>query len=245
MHLNINLFRFISNTLILVRILLQLVLFIVPYVLLGQLPREYFQTSKQVTKFDEYDGSMYIYNKAKPAIVYKGDIESQEAKLKYNIYTDAFEHKDKSHTYTVIKSSTIQITLDHEDFYYRDFKTKKQLNQSGYFVQLDKKKHYGLYKKYTIEITKPKSSYVMSEAPTPGKLKTIISYYLEENDIILELPINTKKFLSLLNTKSKEVKEYMKKEKLKLKREEDLIKILSYYATIQPQNLLDNMVQSK
>ncbi|WP_344820985.1 hypothetical protein [Aquimarina gracilis] len=90
----------------------------------------------------------------------------------------------------------------------------------------------------------------MPENFTMGKIKLVTTFYLEENEIILELPLSKKDLLLTFSDKEKELKEYMKKEKLKLKKEEDLLRLVARYNALKnlnanpSQSLLSSMVRN-
>jgi len=61
-----------------------------------------------------------------------------------------------------------------------------------------------------------------------------VSYFLEENNIIVELPLDKKEILiTAFSDKSDELKQYIKKEKIKLKKEEDLVRLVAKYNALK------------
>ena len=80
---------------------------------------------------------------------------------------------------------------------------------------------------------KPKSNY---ETLKPAKFeRKQDAYYikLSDQDIVIELPTRKSKFLDVFNSKSNSVKSFIKKERLGIKKEEDLIKIFNFYASLK------------
>ncbi|WP_459211359.1 hypothetical protein [Aquimarina rhabdastrellae] len=225
--------------------ILPLIFIVLPFFVFGQLPQEYLRSINNASSMEHYQGSMYLTKKASPSSVTKTYSESLEADLHYNLHTDTFEYKNAKRTYGILKNPSIQIEMDNKKFTYHKFKDYYHLNKAGYYVLLEKNTRYRIFKKYILKILEPEKTLIKSETLNSGKLKLTTSYFLEENNVIIELPKSSKKLLSLFDKHKKEVKEYMKQEKLKLKKEEHLIKILSYFSSIQPQNLLSSMVQSK
>ena len=83
-----------------------------------------------------------------------------------------------------------------------------------------------------------------------GKIQIVESYFFEEKGIIIELPDNKKELVAVFSDKEEELKEYVKNEKIKPRKQEDLIKFVAKYNALknleinQPQSLLSNRVQN-
>ena len=106
----------------------------------------------------------------------------------------------------------------------------------GFFKILAKNDKAFLLGKQFIEFkpeVKPKSNF---ETLKPAKFeRKKDTYYLKlsDQDIVIELPTRKSKFLDVFNSKSNAVKNFIKKEKLGIKNEEDLIKIFNFYVSLK------------
>ncbi|MEQ6123804.1 hypothetical protein AAON49_06360 [Pseudotenacibaculum sp. MALMAid0570] len=78
---------------------------------------------------------------------------------------------------------------------------------------------------------KPRSTYDTYVAPFFKRLKDKL-YISLDNKNAVKLPTNKKKFLKLFNDKESKIKSFVKKNKLNIKNQGDIGKILSYYATL-------------
>lgn len=213
------------------RILLIIAL-IISTVAFAQLPKSLVESTERVSMFDDYDGSLYLSNKYKESSVIDEKSGTFDAKLKYNIYTDALEYKFGSELYTVTKTPTIHARIDDNYFYYCEFKNQRGIKRQGYYILVELNDRYRIYKKYNLEIKDP-SQTTMTQLGESGRLKPVVSYYLEERGTIVELPMNKKEFLATFSDKESELGSYIKKERIKVRKEEDLIRLVAKYNALK------------
>ncbi|GAA4276960.1 hypothetical protein GCM10022259_16840 [Aquimarina mytili] len=171
-----------------------------------------------------------------------------DAKLKYNIFTDALEYNQGSKFFEVVKSPTIHARIDGDYFYYCNFKSTRGLKRDGYYVLVELNDKYRIYKRFTLKIKEP-SQNTLTQIEEAGQLKMITTYFVEEDGMIMELPMNKKDMLATFSDKENELKEYLKKEKIRLKKEEDLIRLVARYNALKSadsspsQSLLSNVTR--
>ncbi len=213
------------------RILLLLFLAIAP-TLFAQLPRDLLTSTERISTFDDYDGSVYMKSRYKESSVIDEKSGTYDAKLKYNIFTDALEYSQGSSLYAIAKRPTVHARIDGDYFYYCNFKGQRGQNREGYYILVELNDKYRIYKKLTLKIKEP-SKNSLTQADDPGELRMLTTYYLEEEDMIMELPMNKRDLLATFNDKEGELKEYLKKEKIRLKKEEDLIRFVARYSALK------------
>ncbi|WP_271767377.1 hypothetical protein [Aquimarina algiphila] len=219
----------------------------------AQIPTSLLVPTSRVNTFDEYDGSIYLKSRYKESSVIDEKSSAYDAKLKYNIYNDGLEHTSKSgELYELVKRPTVHARIDGDYFYYCNFKSPRGLDREGYYVLVELTDRYRIYKRFTLEIKDPeKKAVVSSGIAEPGSIRTITSYYIEEAEVIMELPLNKKEMLATFSDKENELKEYIKKEKIRLKKEEDLIRFVARYnalksdETSQNRSLLSNATSGR
>ncbi len=213
--------------------------------LFAQLPRNLLTTAERVSTFDEFDGSIYMKGRYKESSVIDEKSGTYDTKLKYNIYTDALEFSQGSKLFNIVKVPTTHARIDGDYFYYCDFKSQRGLKRDGYYVLVELTDKYRIYKKFTLKIKEPTHN-SLTQAEDPGLLRMITTYYLEESGVIMELPMNKKDMLAAFSDKGNELKEYLKTEKIRLKKEEDLIRLVARYNALKStdsnpsQSLLSN-----
>lgn len=173
-----------------------------------------------------------------------------EALLRYNAYYDTFqvldENKKKA---SVFKSPNVQVELDGKRYqlityeenvqdkalYYLPENTNGTLNgnkKQGYFSELSEGETK-LYFKTIKRVPKFKLPQHGYESFEPTALVTLEHYYIKrKHRPAVRIKLSRKEVLFALNNKYNEVRTYIKKNKLKVKTEEEVIQILSYYDTL-------------
>ncbi|MFK7811504.1 MAG: hypothetical protein AB8B59_03365 [Maribacter sp.] len=194
-------------------------------------------------------GSPYIKETYQQGFVVNGKNKTA-ALLRYNAYYDRFQFLDENNKKTfVLKSPNIKIELDGKTYelltykitvqdkalYYlpegENEKTNKN-NREGYFSSLTEGKTM-LYTKTSKRLPKfqlPENGYDQFE---PTELRTLVQYYLKrKNRPATRIRLSKKEVLFALNDKYDELRSYIKENKLKVKSEEEVIQIISYYDTL-------------
>ncbi len=230
---------------------LLLILFLtISSTLFAQLPKSLLVPVTKVTEFDDYKGSIYSKINYKESSVIDEQSGTYTAKLKYNIYNDALEHSSDSETFEITKQTTVHARINDSYFYYCNFKDQYGTPRNGYYILVELTHKYSIYKKLTLEINHPQEKSTISASsvpPKPGSLKVITTYYLEEAGVIVELPKNKKNMLATFSDKEIELKKYLKKEKIRFGKEEDLIRFVARYNALKssdsiPASLLGNIL---
>ncbi len=216
--------------------------------LFAQLPIDLLKPIPRITSFDEYEGSMYLKSRYKESSVVDEKSGTFDAKLRYNIYTDGLEFSRNSKLYEIKKSTTIHARIDGDYFYYCNFKNQRGLNRDGYYILVELNDKYRIYKRLTIDIVEP-SHNLIKKIDEVGKLKMHSTYYIEEAGVVMQLPLDKKDILVTFSDKESELKKYLKKEKIRLKKEEDLIRFVARYNALKSteinasQSLLSNTLR--
>lgn len=218
----------------------------------AQIPTSLLVSASRVSMYDEYSGSIYRKSSYKESSVIDEKSSAFDAKLKYNIYTDGLEFVSKSgDLFELVKKPTIHARIDGDYFYYCNFKNQRGLNREGYYVLVELTDRYRIYKRFTLKIKDPEKRGVVSSSSSgdiseSGSIALITTYYIEESEVIMELPLNKKEMLAAFSDKESELKEYLKKTKIRMKKEEDLIRFVARYnalksdETSQNRSLLSN-----
>ncbi len=227
---------------ILMRKVLQLLIFFTTTALFAQLPQHLLKSGNKLSKYDKYSGSVYVHKEAQPAHLTDESTSAYDIKLNYNIYNDALEYKTGDELFEITKNPTIYARINNDYYYYCNFKTQKGTRKNGYYILVELNDAYRIYKKHELKITDPVEMETMPGNMTMGKIKLVTTFYLEENETIMELPLNKKDILFAFADKENELKEYIKKEKIKLKKEEDLLRLVAKYNALK--NINSNLSQS-
>ncbi|GAA3508677.1 hypothetical protein GCM10022393_20320 [Aquimarina addita] len=213
--------------------ILQITFLLISPILFAQLPQSLLKVAEEVPNFDEYTGSVYQTSNYKDASLIDEKSGTFEAKLKYNIYSDVLEFKNSSGTYEIVQNKTTHARIGEDYFYFCEFNDQRGRDKSGYYVLVELTDNYRIYKKYSINVVNPQKRNTPSGTDTPGKLAAETRYFLEQNNMIMELPMNKKEILIALSDKESELSNYIKKEKIKVRKEEDLIRLVSRYNALK------------
>ena len=96
-------------------------------------------------------------------------------------------------------------------------------------------KKFTLLTREVISLSKellPSTSYHKYKAPAFKREKDKYYIYFNNEKEVISLSIKKHAFFKLFDTNSKAISKYIKKEKLNIKKEEDLIKIFKFYASL-------------
>ncbi len=221
-------------------------------VIFAQLPASLIKLTESNDSFDDYKGSIYNTLGYTNASVINEKSGKYDVELRYNIFSDALEFKKGNELFNVIKSPTTHARISDEYFYYCEFTTRSGTKRHGYYVLVELNEHYRIYKRYILKIIEPRksNSNISAEIEAPGNIIKQTKYYIEEEGAIMELPMKKKELLYVLGDEMDKLKAYIKKEKIRLRKEEDLIRLVSKYNAIkntdpnQSRSLISSMSQN-
>jgi len=218
----------------------------------AQLPKSLLNSIEENNQYYDYAGSIYESSRFKESSVIHEKSTTYDAKLRYNIQSDAIEHKSGENFYELKKNPTTHARIDDNYFYYCNFKSQRGLDRKGYYILVELNDKYRIYKKLSLDIKDPSENASVSiRIEETGKIVVNTTYYVEENNVILELPMNKKEILAVFNDKQEELSQYLKKAKIRIKKEEDLIRFVARYNALKSsgseptQGLLTNLINRR
>ena len=190
------------------------------------------RTVNLVNEQEDYTGSPYFNEDfVSGNILSKGKTIATNQIVRYNVNKEEFEIRDSKDSNsktvkTILRSENITIEMgDHSFEYISDAKNKLR----GYFIPLITGGKNSLYKKI-------KKEYIPSQKAINSMTSDVAALYKEKEILYLvdgdgkfiELTSSKKDRLNAFGDTKKNVKDYAKQNKLNLKKEEDLIKIVTY-----------------
>jgi|FLOH01.1.fsa_nt_gi hypothetical protein len=156
-------------------------------------------------------------------------------KLRFNAFSDAFEIQSEDNKITGLnKSFNVTVLLYGRLYQLYNYKDKSS-EKTGYFQNLNPNgKNVSLLRKDIkkfIEAKKAISSYSENK---PAKFVLETRYFIKQNNVspIVEIKLNSKTILEHLKNHSKLLKVFIKKNKLKLKNENEVVRLFNYYNTL-------------
>ena len=181
---------------------------------------------------EQIEGSMY-YNEAfvEGQIYYEAKTMAK-ASMRYNAYTDQIEIKrpGKPQSEALLQDSKVSGNINGERYYYLEYANKKGDLVQGYLVSTWKGKNYHMYERRSKAFKAGQVQKTSMHLPTPDKFVDRNAFYVSKSG---ETPVymnTSKKGIALLFGKEneKEIKSYIKKNRLDLSMKRDLTYLLLY-----------------
>ncbi|NER14441.1 hypothetical protein GWK08_13385 [Leptobacterium flavescens] len=152
--------------------------------------------------------------------------------IRYNAASDAMEFKNRKNEILVLnKMNDYTITLNGSNKIYQTVTYSN--GKRGYAVLLWKSddSNTSLFLRERIEFVPKKPAASSYSKDQPAKYKRVKDVlYLKDGSEMTELPTNKKKFFAAFKGKEKEVQQFVKKNKLKISKQEDIVKIIEFYS---------------
>lgn len=196
-----------------------------------------FQPTSKDSSLDKKLGSAYFdedFTSGELRFIKKGNSENYP--LRYNAYLDVFEVEFEGVRYNISKTSGINLELKNESYVFRAYYNlySKEV-KTGYLHKLNNSPFFVRHVKEIREGRKPANSVA---AVIPDKLIEIKKLYVEDNSgSIREIKWNSKSILKHLPQEEKQIlTKYIKDNKLKVKRQEDLYQLLEYHKELLKKN---------
>lgn len=179
--------------------------------------------------YDDIEGSPYSYDKLlKGFVALKGE-QPKEYFLRYDIYAEEMEFLNGDQLLAVTNKQDLDyVQIANLKYIYTGFYINDKLNK-GFLVELDSGK-CSLYRKDRVRFEKeqpPKSSYTPG---TPATFKSRPSLYFMSclNSELQQFNTDNSALDKFPPVLQEDIKSYMKKNKLKFKKESDLIQVFDF-----------------
>ena len=192
---------------------------------------------KYIMNLDEnirVEGSMYLDADFKLGeLILIDDSYKDGAFYRYNVYSNEMEIVEVKDTLAIISPERIKyLKFNDGTFVFTKFTNRKEINR-GYFELLSNGKYRLLLRRIAIfEPYNPPYTALHSgsEYDTFIILK---SFYLQKNDSpAIKIRKNKHYMLSIFKDRRKELEKYIKKNKLKLHKDTDLINLINHYNSL-------------
>ena len=153
--------------------------------------------------------------------------------MRFNAYADEIEIKrsPSDETYSaLVKDPSIYVKMGTDLYLLVPY--KGSIEKGGYFSVLYDGKTYDLYKKTKTTFREAKEAKSTYERATPPSFIKTTTYYLVEDGRFLEMPSSKKKILKMMDSKQSEMKEFIKKYRIDLEKEADLINAIIHFDSL-------------
>ena len=201
-----------------------------------ELPIEFYRNSLNERQLPniQYQGNPYLNEEFVEGKITVDNELNYKKQLRYNAYSDIFELRDdQNQINSLLRSSNVTILIDNSLFELNDYLLNDEI-KVGYFEKLNRNGKRILLKQYRkkfIDMVKAKSSY---QSDSPAKFVLDESYFIKKNEAspAVKIILKKKNILSVLSDKEILVKEYISKNKLKLKNEQEVVQLFDYYNSL-------------
>lgn len=160
---------------------------------------------------------------------------SLDCYIRYNAYTDEVEVKEfptSTKISTMSKDIGIYSTTNNKIYRRLSFTTKAGKSYNRVSIELVSGKGIRLFKMIKKEFIPEKKAETSYQPDLPAKFKTEVLYFLKKEDGYFKLKLSNKKLVKSFPDKQKEMQAFIKKNRLNVKNEPDLIKVFNHYNTL-------------
>lgn len=152
--------------------------------------------------------------------------------MRYNAHADEIEIESGPSSYSALtKDPSIFVKIGPDVYVFAPFEGSRE--RGGYFNVLHEGKRYNLYKKVTSVFREAKPAASTYARDTPPSFQKSTVYYLVDNGTFLEMPKGKSRIMKMMDGKRKEINDFVKVNKLDIDKEDDLIKVIAYFDSLQ------------
>lgn len=181
---------------------------------------------------NDYEGSPYLNDDFLLGDVFINDGRYQNVLLRYNIYKDYIEFKKDSRSYILDPNKKVQkITIGSNVFVVEEFPFRSQ-KKLGYLMLLDSGKA-SLMMKHIVSYREPQPPKPIETEGKPARYSELpdVFYFKVGNEEIKEIE-SLKKMIEGFPDKHDQLNEFAKKEKISVRKKDELIKLIQYYNSL-------------
>lgn len=180
----------------------------------------------------DFQGSPYTSNEFQPTTLFDKGEKVGEFYYRYNAYNGEIEIKPSLKDEgigSLSRDKSLAVLEDGKKLSFKTFIDKKNNTLNGYLTELIDGEQYNLYKRIKVKYTEGAPAANSFVKATPNRFSQFTEYYIEKEDgnRIDEIETSNRKVLRVLGGEDREkIKAYFKKNKIKVRSIEDLMKIV-------------------
>jgi hypothetical protein len=178
------------------------------------------------------DGSPYLYRDfTKGEALSIDNTRYVNATFRYNMYTDQIEYEKNGDIYVLNNPGDFKyFIIGNNIFCYKLFSTSDGLLKKGYFQLLNNGEDATLFKKKNVRFVPPKEAEAYAPASPAKFMSASDHYYISfHGKPLVMLNLKKKEFMSVFPEKTNEIEGYIANQKLSIRKEEDLLKLVEFY----------------
>lgn len=148
--------------------------------------------------------------------------------MRYNIYNDVIEIKDKDQSVELSKSTDIYATINNKEYHYESYTDESGKSKKGYFILLYRGEHVQLYARKTQrykDVVKAKTSY---HQDVPAAFVDSKDYTMKKGGQMEFLSRNKKELTRQFPSLEANLKTYIKANKIDVNKDADMVKLFTH-----------------
>lgn len=182
---------------------------------------------KQASRYLKIEGLPYENIEFEESIIHMKNKKSYLIPLRHNIYANTFEFKLKNRVLNINNpDDIIKIELKDKTYIYFPIDNKKV------YLELLVSGNTNLVRKAQVILKPAEKPSAYKEMKPPRFHRSKDLYYLIDNQGTVFLLKKKKSFLKYGNVKKEELEIFINKEKINIKKEEDLVKLIKFFNTL-------------
>jgi len=190
--------------------------------------RQYYGQSMEDIKGSPYNENQFVLGD-----IYINNGKYTKIPLRYNIYDDKMEFQQNEVTYALEPDLRMRKISVGENVYVVDKFEFKWKEKVGYLLLLDSGK-VSLMARLDVNFYERQEPRAMESAPTPAKFTRLSNtYYFKVSNQPVKKVESIKEMIASFPDKQVELNSFAKKEKISIKNEDELIKLVRYYNSLK------------
>ena len=177
-------------------------------------------------------GSPYLNEKFVPGNVYTFNAKFVNLPMRYNIFDDYLEFEQNNQTYILDPEPRIKkVTFDNKTFVVLKYNNRDK-SKLGYLQLLDSGRVM-LFAKKNVLYRESQAPKALEASSTPAKYTNVADVYFYKigNSDMVKIE-SIKQMTESFQDQKDALAQFIKKEKISAKKEEDLIKLIKYYNSL-------------
>ena len=180
-----------------------------------------------------YTGSPYLFESENTSSVFLNDtVKIDGLTIRYNVHNDKMEIKKDGVYYEIPKEKIIpQVMLDTHHFILMPYLMSHK-KRTAYFESLVQGSRLDLYLKHKVILKEPEEPKPYQEAKLAAFKSSPPKIFIDQGDGVLVYVKDKKDFLKQVPNKTDELESFIKKNKTKFRKPDNVKKLVEYYNTL-------------
>lgn len=183
----------------------------------------------------DVEGSPYLFeNWVNGEVVLSNGGVIRDIAMNYSVYRKEMHFQSGKNTYVLGAVDSVKlIKLDKRQFVYLPYIEKKKKVSKDYFEELTNPDEAQLLLHHSSVLLKSNYNAALDVGNKNDRLEYKSAYFLKKNDTVVQIDKDGSNLLSLLDDGSNRIREFVAANNLSFTNQDDLIRIVEYYNSIQ------------